>query len=172
MFLKILFRLEEPIAMKGRMLSELLKDHKANSMVCDNSRGVRVSDQLSKYLHGWSRKQILPSFLGAARRSMHGVLPCRGTALCAHLGREFYAYAKFKGMSASQVYVDIIGVFDAAFHQVRSMTTLLRTCSSCLAFRRTSSGQCWSPSDLKPVCRLAECRCTGNMPSAPQRVSH
>ena len=59
-----------------------------------------------------------PTFKAIARDTQHGGIANRGAALCAHLGREFFAYGRASKQCCSQLYVDIIGAFDSVLRQL------------------------------------------------------
>ena len=103
---------------KGGMFSELIKNTLSVGNKCDEFRGIRVSDVLSKHVHSWTRRSILPTFNKIARPTQHGGVANKGTALCAHLGREFFAYGFFTRQCSSQLYVDVVGAFDSVFRQL------------------------------------------------------
>ena len=69
-WLKMVFRLEEPPPWKGGMLASLYKG-KGDWTVCDASRGVLVADAASKQPHAWLRRHMMPTFLrGPVPRSL------------------------------------------------------------------------------------------------------
>ena len=65
LMLKAICRVQEPLAWKGGMLGELFKGS-GDQQICNNSRGILVSDHVGKRLHSWYRGRLLPTF-----RSMH-----------------------------------------------------------------------------------------------------
>ena len=66
----------------------------------------------------WIRAKCMPSFLNVARESMHGGVPHKGTALCAHMCRSFFQYTAAHGMCAVQIFVDVVGAFDTVLRQL------------------------------------------------------
>ena len=86
---------------------------RGNIAVCDNSRGVLVSDASSKHVHSWCRSLTMPHFQPYSRCTQFGGVPKLGADMCGHGVRTFWSYAKQHGMSAACRFIDAIGAFDS-----------------------------------------------------------
>ena len=60
--MKAFSRLEEPLSFKGGMLAELLKEALSDPATYPNYRGVRISTHISKCMHAWLRRKVMPRF--------------------------------------------------------------------------------------------------------------
>ena len=115
--IKAFCRLQEPLAWKGGMLAEIYKGSGERTNPA-NSRAVLVEDSAAKVYHAWLRRRLLPRYLAAAHSSVYGGVPRRGTAMCAHQSMAVWEFARGSGLSAAQLYVDIVGAFDAVIRQL------------------------------------------------------
>ena len=87
LWLKATLRLQEPLAWKGGMLSELLKSYTAPVVECASFRGVLVSDASAKHYHTWVRGCMLPEYEVVTRNTQFGDIKHRGTDFCSHFVR-------------------------------------------------------------------------------------
>ena len=105
------------VAVERRNASELFKGS-GDPTLPSGYRGILVSDGAGKALHAWHRSQLLPHFLRVCRPNMCGGAPNRGTDLCAQTGRAWWGYTAAMGLSAVELYVDVVGAFDAVCREV------------------------------------------------------
>ena len=83
-----------------------------------NSRAVLVEDTAAKVYHAWLRRRLMPYYLAKAHSSVYGGVPQRGTDMCSHQSMAFWEYTRSTGKSAAQIFVDILGAFDAVVRQL------------------------------------------------------
>ena len=117
LILKCLARVEEPIRWKGTCLSQLYKGS-GDPGACDSHRGICVSDTAAKIYHLWLRRRSIGALEAVLPDGFFGGFKKRGTDFCALQAREIWAYAKMKSLAAGQLYIDIIGAFDAVVRQL------------------------------------------------------
>ena len=67
LWLKSTLRLQQPLAWKGGMISELLKSHSAPMTDCDSFRGVLVSNASAKHFHTWIWSSMIPDYESVTR---------------------------------------------------------------------------------------------------------
>lgn len=115
-------RLQKPILFKGGMMSESesLKSASSNVFKCDSYRAIRISDHLNRTFDSWIRCKPLAAFKSVARPSQDDGVPNRGTTLCAHFTRQYFAFPTATRASASQLFCGINGAFDRAFTNTMS----------------------------------------------------
>lgn len=128
LFHKSVLRLEEPIVMRGDALVDLFKG-KGDALECKNSRGVTVSDSISKKLHGWYRNALHPYFTEYAHYSLCGGRKGRGTNICSFYVQSFIQAWAVPRTSCAVLFVDLSTTFDSVlrpllFPTVRSDSDL------------------------------------------------
>ena len=114
---KAMTRLQEPLSWKGGMLADIWKGSGDRSDPA-NSRAVLIEDTAAKVYHAWLRRRLLGRYLSTAHDAVYGGVPKRGTEMCSHHSMAFWEYTRAVGMSAAQLYVDIVGAFDAVIRQL------------------------------------------------------
>ena len=109
-------RIEEPLAWKGGMLAELMKAGGA-PLDCDGYRGIFVTDVAGKQLHGWYRRCLMPSYRTLTRPTQFGDVEHMGTVFCSHMARAYWDWLAAATRSGFELFVDIIGAFDAVIRR-------------------------------------------------------
>ena len=64
-------------------------------------------------MHSWVRSRPLPHFVQYVRREPCCGVPHLGTDVCAQLSQMLCCYAKSRSLSAYQIFLDVVGAFDA-----------------------------------------------------------
>ncbi|CAE7242191.1 unnamed protein product [Symbiodinium sp. CCMP2592] len=113
LLLKIAFRLEEPLQLKGGSMFHIWKA-KGPQDACASYRGILVSSAFSKCVHGAFRTKCNQWFNALATPLQIGGRKGFPVQLAAHAARSFQQAALAKGYSAAIVFLDL----REAFHKV------------------------------------------------------
>ena len=95
------------------MLAELFKA-KGDPRVCDNSRGIFITDTAGKQWHNWARGTLVKyQNKYVSRSTQFGDTNHAGTDFCSHAARSYWAWLESQSLSGFTLFVDIAGAFDA-----------------------------------------------------------
>ena len=94
------------------MLAEIAKAG-GKQLECSSSRGVIVSDSAGKQMHSWVRGRLAEPAANVQRQTQFGASSHAGTDFCSHLARAYWSYVWRGGCSGYQLFVDVVGAFDA-----------------------------------------------------------
>ena len=68
--------------------------------------------------HSWVHRAVVPHYLdGAARPTQFGESHHSGTDFCGHFARSYWLLASSSCQSGCQVFVDVVGAFDAVIRR-------------------------------------------------------
>ena len=105
-----------PTQWRGGRICELLK--KGSTSVCDNFRGLLISDHFSKLFTAILDKYVDPFYNAAMPQTQCGAVAGRGTDFATHFLRSFIDICNLRTMSYAILYVDLSKAFDHAIREV------------------------------------------------------
>ena len=105
------------IAWKGGYISNLFKN-KGDPAVCDNSRGLLVSDHAGKVLTQLLQDAVHPSYARAVGSQQFGAMPGRGTSLASHCVRSFLDACRLLRLSVCVILIDLSKAYDLAIREL------------------------------------------------------
>ena len=106
-----------PWRWKGGRIATLWKK-KGDYQVCDNSRGLLVSDHLGKVLPDLIKEDLTPFIAARLPRSQYGGVEGGGTDFPNHTLRLLVEYAKAEALSVFILFVDLSQAFDRVVREV------------------------------------------------------
>ena len=101
---------------RGGRIAELLK--KGAATICDNYRGLLISDHMSKAFTSIIDRYIDPLYTAFLSPEQCGGVVGKGTDLASHVVRSAIDFAKLFSLSIFMLFVDLTKAFDFALREV------------------------------------------------------
>ena len=106
-----------PRQWRGGRIIDLFK-RKGDQLVCDNSRGLLLSDHSSKGFAGQLKAFVDPAYELAMPPNQHGGTKGRGTDFASHIVRSLLDIAHLKGWSVFVLFLDLIKAYDRVVREL------------------------------------------------------
>ena len=110
LFWRAAWRLELPLAARGRFVQELWKG-KADPAQCRSYRDIFVEDHIGKVYASELREQVLPYYTGHALQTQCGGIDGRGADLAVHMAASVRGAAEALDRSAGILFMDVVSAF-------------------------------------------------------------
>ena len=91
---------------------------KGDPAVCDNNRGLLISDHSGKGLTSMIKEAIDPAYTANIPRNQYGAVAFKGTDFASHVIRSALSYASLAHMSVMVLFLDLVKAFDKAIRQL------------------------------------------------------
>jgi len=108
-------RCSEPLQFKGGVIMDLLKSAGFH-LECSASRGILLSNVLSKGYRKVVRSRLVPYLNDFVLDTMCGSVLHRGTDFASHILNSVLDLAKFHKRSVVCLFVDVVAAFDSVLH--------------------------------------------------------
>ena len=105
-----------PLKWRGGRLVEILKT--GSSSVCENFRGVLISDHLSKAATDILDQDVAPAYDKYVPKEQCGASADRGSDLASHVVRTALDFAKHHSRSIAALFLDITKAFDFVIREL------------------------------------------------------
>ena len=106
-----------PMQWRGGRLAVRSKD-KGDDLVCDNNRGLLISDHAGKAIVTLLYEQMQPQYMSFVSQNQHGSTAGRGTNMAIHSVSTFMELCTALGLCSASLFVDLSKAFDTAIREL------------------------------------------------------